>query len=61
MKDSDKTIWKCPMPKCGGDLVRRTNKSSGSEFLGCSHYPRCKYTQKCEDEQKIEDAASRWE
>lgn len=27
-------------------LVQRTNRSSGSEFLGCSRFPECQYTQK---------------
>jgi hypothetical protein len=34
-------------PKCGSRLVLRTSKSgsrSGSQFVGCSGYPRCRYT-----------------
>lgn len=34
-------------PRCGGNLIVRTAKkgpSAGSQFLGCSGYPRCKYT-----------------
>lgn len=34
-------------PKCGGRLVERVAKkgpASGSRFLGCSGYPRCRYT-----------------
>ncbi|MCK9490745.1 MAG: NERD domain-containing protein [Sulfurimonas sp.] len=34
-------------PRCGGELVFRVAKrgvSAGSEFYGCSSYPRCKYT-----------------
>lgn len=30
-------------PRCGGNLVLRTSKS-GSEFYGCSNFPRCKFT-----------------
>jgi restriction system protein len=34
-------------PKCGGELRRLTQLEGpepGSQFLGCSNYPRCKYT-----------------
>lgn len=34
-------------PRCGGDLVKRIAKkgaNAGSEFFGCSNYPRCKFT-----------------
>ncbi len=30
-------------PECGGQLLKRTS-GSGSEFIGCSNYPKCKYT-----------------
>lgn len=34
-------------PKCGGDLILRTAKrgpNPGSQFYGCSSYPKCRYT-----------------
>lgn len=34
-------------PKCGNSLVLRTTKkgpNAGSEFLGCSSYPKCRYS-----------------
>ena len=34
-------------PRCGGTQVRRTAKrgaKAGSEFYGCSSYPKCRYT-----------------
>lgn len=31
-------------PACGGVLVRRTNHTDGSQFLGCSRYPKCRFT-----------------
>lgn len=34
-------------PKCGGKIVLRTVKSGeqkGTDFLGCSNYPKCRYT-----------------
>jgi len=34
-------------PKCDSFLVKRTGKKGN--FLGCSHYPKCKYTQELED------------
>jgi restriction system protein len=36
-------------PKCGSNLVKRTAKkgpNSGSSFLGCGNYPRCRFTKK---------------
>lgn len=33
---------KCP--SCGGDLVLRTGRRTGSSFLGCKNYPRCRGT-----------------
>lgn len=33
-------------PKCGGRLVLRTNRKDGSQFYGCSNYPRCRYTRR---------------
>jgi hypothetical protein len=31
---------KCP--KCGAPMVKRTSKTTGNEFWGCSRYPECK-------------------
>lgn len=31
-------------PKCGSDLVERTVKETGSKFLGCSGYPKCRFS-----------------
>jgi ssDNA-binding Zn-finger/Zn-ribbon topoisomerase 1 len=43
-------------PKCGGMMVRRTNRSNGSEFLGCSRYPDCTYTQPLPEDIKLREA-----
>lgn len=35
-------------PRCGGELVTRAARrgpDAGSQFIGCSGYPKCKYTQ----------------
>jgi len=35
-------------PRCGNSLVKRISKRGaniGSEFYGCSNYPKCRYTQ----------------
>lgn len=29
-------------PRCGSALVQRRNRRSGENFLGCSHFPRCR-------------------
>lgn len=31
-------------PRCGSELVERTNRHSGEKFSGCSRYPQCKGT-----------------
>ena len=36
-----KSDKKCP--KCDSNLVLRTNKKNGSEFLACPKFPECKY------------------
>jgi len=59
-KDEDITIWNCGF--CDGKLIKRINKVTGEQFLGCTNYPKCKYTQPLEPEEKdIADAASVWE
>jgi len=40
-------------PKCGSDLVTREVKQGerkGSQFLGCSSYPRCRFTKEIKQE-----------
>ena len=40
-------------PKCGSDLVIREVKQGerkGSQFLGCSSYPRCRFTKDIKQE-----------
>lgn len=41
----EKITESCPQCK-EGKLVKRTNRSSGQEFFGCSAYPTCKYTKR---------------
>ena len=42
IKETQRDIDKNICPRCGGKLVLRTSKS-GSQFYGCSNYPRCKF------------------
>lgn len=35
-------------PKCGQDMVRRTNRHEGTHFWGCSGYPGCRGTRPAE-------------
>lgn len=43
--------WETPeeggeCPECDGEMVKRYGRDlEGSEFLGCSNYPRCRFTQ----------------
>jgi len=61
LDDENITIWNCPIAGCKGKLIKRTNKRSGINFLGCTNFPKCNYTQRCEDEKETEDTASRFE
>ncbi len=42
--------WQDPKPAeaqrcpCGGEIVRRTQRKDGSQFLGCSRFPKCRRT-----------------
>lgn len=35
-------------PKCGAEMVKRTNHQTGETFLGCSRYPKCRGSRKIE-------------
>lgn len=39
---SAKSPQKCP--KCGGNMVLRTNRKTGEKFWGCTNYPKCRKT-----------------
>ena len=34
-----------PCPDCGRPLVERTNRATGTSFLGCPRWPECKHTE----------------
>jgi hypothetical protein len=38
----DSTAPACP--RCGSQMVMRTNRKDGSEFWGCPSYPQCRGT-----------------
>lgn len=37
-------ITKSMCPRCGGVMVERSNRATGSRFLGCDAYPKCRGT-----------------
>ncbi|WP_425080370.1 NERD domain-containing protein [Ruegeria arenilitoris] len=37
---------KAKCPRCGSEMVERTNRNSQNRFLGCSMYPKCKGTRR---------------
>lgn len=39
----DQSAPRCP--RCGSDMVLRTNSRDGNKFLGCTKYPACRGTQ----------------
>lgn len=41
-RSSDKT--KCP--RCGANMVERTNRKTNQTFLGCSRFPKCRGTRR---------------
>lgn len=50
LKDRHGSTEKCP--KCGSALILRTVKSgdkAGSQFYGCSNFPKCRYTRPFEE------------
>lgn len=44
IKEKQRGIREGVCPRCGGELVLRTSKKDGREFIGCSNYPKCKFT-----------------
>lgn len=43
-KKTRRTITSPKCPKCGSQMVSRTNRKTGSSFLGCARYPKCRGT-----------------
>ncbi|MBN1461647.1 MAG: topoisomerase DNA-binding C4 zinc finger domain-containing protein [Armatimonadetes bacterium] len=47
-KHSPASAGSRPCPRCGSDLVLRRaarGKNAGSDFWGCSDFPKCRYTE----------------
>jgi len=44
-KSSGKKCPECEKAGRNGELVERSNKSSGNKFWGCSKYPQCKHSE----------------
>ena len=40
----------CPTCACGASMVRRTRRSDGAAFYGCSTFPQCRRTRQRDDE-----------
>ena len=47
-------------PKCGSDLVERTVKETGSKFLGCSSYPKCKFSKQIQNNYEKKNPINIW-
>lgn len=45
-------------PKCGGDMVRRENGTTGDPFWGCAIYPRCNGTRPISEAEKMRAAGA---
>lgn len=43
--DKEKHRFRFGKCSCGSPLVKRVNKQTGNQFLGCLNYPKCKETQ----------------
>lgn len=64
INDNDITTRKCPIARCNGRLIIRTNRNTGQKFIGYENYPKCRYTEPIEkedDSMRVTDAASVWE
>lgn len=44
-KPQKKQIDPTRCPRCGSNMVKRTNRKTQQDFLGCSRFPQCKSTQ----------------
>jgi len=49
--ESDKTL--CPV--CSSKLIKRTNRKTQKDFLGCSSYPKCKGSRHLDGNPSIND------
>lgn len=54
----DKKPTGIPCPDCGPavELIVRTNRENGSQFLGCPNYPDCTYRRGIPEEWKLRQA-----
>lgn len=62
--DDNYTTRDCPIARCNGRLVYRTNRATEEKFIGCDKYPDCTYTEPLEIEDELNgvtDAAEVWE
>jgi len=42
LQELNEPLSRCP--RCGQSLVKKTNKYTGQEFMGCKGFPACKYS-----------------
>ncbi len=52
-----KTVRVCD--ECGADMVIRTNRTTGEQFLGCTRYPECLWTTPIPVDQLLKAAGAR--
>jgi ssDNA-binding Zn-finger/Zn-ribbon topoisomerase 1 len=50
----DRTRVKKRCPDCGAEMIVRTNRENGSQFLGCTSYPKCKRTEEIPENIRME-------
>lgn len=57
MSEAIRIVKSCP--DCGRPLVERTNRNTGSAFLGCSRWPECTHTEPIPESVKLRRAGQR--
>jgi len=40
-------------PECDGDMLVKTNRHTGHQFLGCANYPECRHTDQIPEAMKL--------
>lgn len=53
---TERILKTCPNYGPATPLIKRTNRNTGSEFLGCARYPECSHTEEIPEWYRMADA-----
>lgn len=51
--NNKQTDLRCPQCSADTHLIIKTNRHTGSQFLGCPNYPDCRYTREIPESLKM--------